>query len=96
MKIRPLSDKVLIKRFNEKDKSAGGIIIPESGRTKQDKGEVIAVGPGKVYEDKVSPLQVKVGDKVLFTNYAGVQLEDEGFDKLVIMHEADIISVLDY
>ena len=96
MKIRPLHDRVLVKRIDLGDKtSAGGIIIPDTVKEKPQEGEVVAVGPGKMLEDgKVQPMNVKAGDKILFGKYAGteVKLDDEDY---LIMREDDILGVLE-
>lgn len=96
MKIRPLHDRVLLKRFEPADKkTAGGIIIPDTAKEKPQEGEVIAVGPGKVTDDgKLKAMNVKVGDKVLFGKYSGneVKMEDQDY---LIMREDDILGVLE-
>ena len=95
MKIRPLHDRVVIKRMEEEKASPGGIIIPDSATEKPIKGEVIAVGNGKIQDDgKVQPLDVKVGDTVLFGKYAGTEIKVDS-DELVVMKEDDIMAVLD-
>jgi len=94
MKLRPLHDRVLVKRLEEKEVKKGGIIIPDTAKEKPQEGEVIAVGPGKVTEDgKLQPMSVKVGDKILFGKYSGseVKLGDEEY---LIMHEGDILGTL--
>ncbi len=94
MKIRPLHDRVVVKRIEEELKSAGGIVIPENAAEKPDQGEVIAVGKGKLLEDgKVRPLDVKVGDRVLFGKYSGSTVKMEGTEYLV-MREDDIMGVV--
>lgn len=95
MKIRPLHDRVLVKRLEAKETMRGGIIIPDTAREKPQEGEVIAVGNGKMLEDgKVAPMNVKVGDKILFGKYAGtdVKLDDEDY---IIMREDDILGVME-
>lgn len=96
MKIRPLHDRVLVKRLDEPTEMVkGGIIIPETAKEKPQEGEVIAVGDGKVLEDgTVRPMNVKAGDKILFGKYAGtdVKLDDEEY---LIMREDDILGVLE-
>jgi len=94
VKLRPLHDRVLVARFEEKEVKKGGIIIPDTAKDKPQEGEAIAVGPGKVTEDgKRQPMSVKVGDKILFGKYSGseVKLDDEEF---LIMREEDILGVL--
>lgn len=94
MKIRPLHDRVLVKRLEAETKSAGGIVIPDTAAEKPIKGEIVAVGNGKILEDgKVRPLDVKVGDKVLFGKYSGTEVKLDGQD-LVVMREEDIMAVL--
>ncbi|OIP37320.1 co-chaperone GroES [Candidatus Desantisbacteria bacterium CG2_30_40_21] len=95
MKIRPLGDRVIVKRIEGEEKSKGGIIIPDTAKEKPQKGEVLAVGPGKVTEkgDKIA-MDVKVGDKVLFGKYSGtdVKIEEE---ECLIMHQDDILGVIE-
>ena len=94
MKIRPLHDRVVVKRVEEERKSAGGIVIPENVAEKPDQGEVIAVGNGKILEDgKVRALDVKVGDRVLFGKYSGSTFKMEGTEYLV-MREDDIMGIV--
>jgi len=95
MKIRPLHDRVIIKRMEEERVSAGGIVIPDSATEKPIKGEVMAVGLGKILEDgKVRPLAVKAGDKVLFGKYSGTEIKLDGVEYLV-MREEDLMGVLE-
>jgi len=95
MKIRPLQDRVMVKRLEEEQKTAGGIIIPDTAKEKPQKGEIIAAGPGKKSEDgKLLPLDVKAGDKVLFSKYAGTEIKVEG-EELLIMREDDIMGVIE-
>ncbi len=95
MKIRPLQDRVIVKRLEEEEKTASGIIIPDTAKEKPQRGEIIAVGPGKKNEDgKVQPLDVKAGDKVLFSKYAGTEIKVEG-EELLIMREDDIMAVIE-
>jgi len=95
MKIRPLNDRLLVKRLEEITKTAGGIIIPDSAKEKPAEGEVIAVGPGKVNEkgDRIA-LQVAVGDRVLFSKYGGTDVKLDGVDYL-IMREDDIMGIVE-
>jgi chaperonin GroES len=94
MKIRPLQDRLVVKRIAEEEKSKGGIIIPDSAKEKPIEGEVIAVGNGKVTEKgDVRPLDVKVGDRVLFGKYAGTEVKLEG-DEVLILREEDILGVV--
>ena len=88
MKIRPLQDRILVKRVEEEEKSKGGIIIPDTAKEKPQEGRVIAVGNGKVAEDgKVTPLDVKKGDKVLFSKYAGTEVNLDGEEHLIIRED---------
>lgn len=95
MKIRPLADRVVVKRIEEEEVKKGNIIIPDTAKEKPQKGEVIAVGPGRVDEkgNRV-PMEVKVGDKVIFSKYAGseVKIDDEEF---LVMREDDILAVIE-
>lgn len=95
MKIRPLSDRLLVQRLEEEDKSAGGIIIPDSAKEKQARGKVIAAGPGKVDDSgKRVKLQAKKGDVVLFSQYGGTDVKLDGIDYL-IMREDDILGIIE-
>ncbi len=95
MKIRPLQDRVLVKRIEEEEKTKGGIIIPDTAKEKPQMGEVIAVGNGKKTEDgKVIPLDVKAGDRVLFAKWAGTELKIDGEERM-IMKEDDILGVIE-
>ncbi|HYD40711.1 MAG TPA: co-chaperone GroES [Anaeromyxobacter sp.] len=94
-KIRPLQDRIIVKRVQEEEKTKGGIIIPDTAKEKPIEGKVIAVGNGKVQEDgKVRPLDVKAGDRVLFSKYAGTEIKIEGEEHL-IMREDDILGVIE-
>lgn len=95
MKVRPLSDRVIVKRVEEERKTASGIVIPDSATEKPDQGEIIAVGKGKIGDDgKLQPMNVKVGDKVLFGQYAGQAFKMDGQDYMT-MREDDIIGVIE-
>ena len=94
-KIRPLHDRVIVRRLEEERKSAGGIVIPDTAKEKPIQGEVIAAGTGKILEDgKVRPLDVKVGDKVLFGKYSGTEVKI-GDEELLVMREEDIMGVVE-
>ncbi|OFZ83546.1 MAG: co-chaperone GroES [Bdellovibrionales bacterium RIFOXYD1_FULL_55_31] len=94
MQVRPLHDRVLVKRFNEEERSKGGIIIPDTAKEKPIQGEIIAVGQGRITEDgKIRPLDVKKGDRVLFGKYAGTEIKIDG-DEYLMMREEDILGVL--
>lgn len=93
MDMRPLHDRVIVKRLEEERKSAGGIVIPDSAAEKPTRGEVVAVGSGKVLDDgKVRPIEVKVGDTILFGRYTGTEVK-LGNDEYVVMREDDIMAV---
>ena len=95
MNIRPLHDRVILKRMEEETTSAGGIVIPDSAAEKPIRGEVIAAGTGKRLENgDLLPLDVKVGDKVLFGKYAGTEVKVEG-EELLVMKEDDIMAVIE-
>ena len=94
MSFRPLHDRVLVRRVEAEEKTAGGIIIPDSAKEKPAEGEVVAVGAGNKAEDgKVTPLDVKAGDKVLFGKWSGTEVKIDG-DELLIMKESDIMGIL--
>jgi chaperonin GroES len=94
MKIRPLNDRVLVIREEEEQKSAGGIIIPDTAKEKPQRGKIVSVGPGKMGEDgKRIPLEVKEGDRVLFAKYAGTDIKLDGVEH-VFMKEDDILSIV--
>jgi len=95
MKIRPLHDRVIVRRLEEERKTASGIVIPDTAAEKPDQGEVVAVGKGKVLEDgKVRALEVKAGDRVLFGKYSGQTVKVEG-DELLVMREEDVMGVME-
>ncbi len=95
MKIRPLHDRVVVRRLEEERKTAGGIVIPDTAAEKPSRGEVIAVGNGKILDNgDVRPLDVKVGNKVLFGKYSGTEVKVEG-EELVVMREDDIMAVFE-
>lgn len=95
MKIRPLHDRVVIRRMEEERKSAGGIVIPDSATEKPIRGEVVAIGKGKILENgDVRGLDVKVGDRVLFGKYSGTEVKVDGSD-LLVMREDDIMAIIE-
>ncbi|MCC6715884.1 MAG: co-chaperone GroES [Gammaproteobacteria bacterium] len=95
MKLRPLHDRVIVKRMEEEKKSTGGIIIPDSATEKPIRGKVMAVGPGKINDKgELSKMSVKKGDAVLFGKYSGTEVKVEG-DDLVVMREDDIMAVIE-
>ena len=94
VKVRPLHDRILVRRMNEDEKTAGGIIIPDSAKEKPQKGEVIATGKGRITEDgKIIPLEIKSGDHVLFGKYSGTELKLDGAEYLM-MREEDVLGIL--
>lgn len=94
MKIRPLNDRILVKRMEEETKTKGGIIIPDTAKEKPQRGEVVAVGPGKMGDDgKRIPLDLKAGDKILFSKYAGTEIKMNG-EEHVFMREDDILGII--
>ena len=95
MKLRPLHDRVIVKRMEEERMSAGGIVIPDSATEKPIKGEIIAVGAGKILENgNVRALAVKVGDKVMFGKYSGTEVKVDG-EELLVMREEDLIAIIE-
>ena len=95
MKIRPLHDRVIVKRLEEERKTASGIVIPDTAAEKPDQGEIVAVGQGKILEDgKVRPVGVKAGEKVLFGKYSGTEVKVDG-QELLVMREEDLMAVID-
>jgi chaperonin GroES len=96
MNIKPLGDRIVIRRFEAEGKTAGGILLPDSAKNKPQKGKVLAVGPGKLNKDgKRTPLTVKEGDVVLFTNWAGDEFKQSHGDNILLMREDDVLAVLD-
>lgn len=94
MKLKPLNDRVLVKRLESEDKTVGGLYIPDTAKEKPSKGEVVAVGPGKTADDgKAIPMTVKAGDMVLFNKYAGTEVKLDGVEHLV-MREDDILAII--
>jgi chaperonin GroES len=95
MKIRPLHDRVIVKRLEEERTSAGGIIIPDSATEKPIQGKIVAVGKGKILENgSVRPLDLKVGDKILFGKYGGTEVKVDG-EELLVMREEDVMAVIE-
>ncbi|OGQ23132.1 MAG: co-chaperone GroES [Deltaproteobacteria bacterium RIFCSPHIGHO2_02_FULL_60_17] len=95
MKIRPLQDRVIVKRIEEEEKTKGGIIIPDTAKEKPQEGRIVAVGKGKVNENgKITPLDVKVNDRILFGKYSGSEINIDGEEHL-IMREEDILGVIE-
>ncbi len=95
MKIKPMNDRVLVTRVDEEQKTAGGIIIPDTAKEKPQEGKVVAVGPGKRDESgRRIPLEVKAGDRILFGKYAGTEIKIDG-EEQIFMREDDILAILD-
>lgn len=95
MNIRPLHDRVIVRRTEEEKTTASGLIIPDSATEKPSKGEILAIGKGRINDDgAVFPLDVKVGEQVLFGQYAGTEIKIDG-ETLLVMHEKDIVAIID-
>ncbi len=95
MKIKPLADKVLVQRVEAQSTTAGGIVLPEAAKEKPQRGKIISAGPGKILDDgSVQKMQVKKGDVVLFTSYAGSEIKLSG-DEYLIMSESDILAIVE-
>jgi chaperonin GroES len=97
MKIKPLGDRIVVRRFEAQEKTAGGILLPDTAKNKPQKGKVLAVGPGRLLKDGTRrPLQVKEGDTVLFTTWAGDEFkEGQKRENILLMREEDVLAVLD-
>jgi chaperonin GroES len=96
MKVKPLGDRVVVRRFEANEKSAGGIILPDSAKGKPQKGKVLAAGPGKMLKDGTRKgMQVKEGDTVIFTNWAGDEFKERAGDAILVMREEDVLAVVD-
>jgi chaperonin GroES len=96
MNVKPLGDRIVIRRFEADDKTAGGILLPDSAKNKPQKGKVLAVGPGRLLKDgSRRELQVKEGDTVLFTNWAGDEFKQAQGDNILLMREEDVLAVLE-
>jgi chaperonin GroES len=94
MKIRPLGDRVIVKALEQKEVKKGGIIIPDTAKEKPQEGEIIAAGKGKVEDGKLIPMEVKVGDKILFGKYSGTEIKMDDKEYL-IMHQDDILGIVE-
>jgi chaperonin GroES len=95
MKVRPLHDRILVKRVEEEEKTKGGIIIPDTAKEKPLEGKVLSVGHGRILEDgTVRPLEVKAGDRILFGKYSGTEIKIEG-DELLILKEEDVLGIIE-
>jgi len=98
MGLKPIGDRIIVRREAAEEKTSGGIILPDTAKNKPQKGEVIAVGPGKLNSKTGArvPMQLKAGDKVLFTSWAGDEFKDRGRDgEILVMHEGDVLCVID-
>ncbi len=92
--VRPLHDRILVKRTAEDEKTAGGLFIPDSAKEKPQRGEIVAAGKGRITEDgKVLPLEVKIGDKILFSKYAGTEIKFDG-SEFLMMREEDVLGIV--
>lgn len=92
--VRPLHDRILVRRTAEENKTAGGIIIPDTAKEKPQRGEIVAAGKGRIADDgKVLPLEVKIGDKILFGKYSGTELKLNG-EELLMMREEDVLGII--
>ena len=95
MNIQPLGDRVVIKSLEAEEKTKGGIVLPDTAKEKPQEGKVVAVGKGKVLEDgKIQPLEVKVGDKVLYGKYSGTEVTTKEGEELLILREEDILAII--
>ena len=96
MKLKPIGDRLIVRRFNPEEKTAGGIVLPDAAKNKPQRGEVLAVGPGKLRKDGTRrEMQVKEGDTILFTSWAGDEFRERGGDNILVMREEDILAVLE-
>ena len=96
MNIKPLGDRIVVRRQAAEEKTAGGIVLPDSAKNKPQRGTIVAVGPGRLLKDgSRRPLQVKKGDKVLFTSWAGDEFKGRGTDNILLMREEDVLAVID-
>jgi chaperonin GroES len=96
MNLKPIGDRIIVRRFESEEKTAGGILLPDTAKNKPQKGKVLAVGPGRLLKDgSRRPLQVKEGDVVLFTSWAGDEYKHRDKEEILVMHEEDVLAVLD-
>ncbi len=96
MNVRPLGDRLVVRRFQSQEKTEGGIILPDNAKQKPQKGKVLAVGQGRMMKDGTRrPLQVKAGDTILFTNWAGDEVKDRSSENILIMREEDVLAVIE-
>jgi chaperonin GroES len=95
MKLKPLGDRLIVRRFEAEEKTTGGIILPDNAKSKPQKGKVLSIGPGKLQKDgSRRTLQVKEGDTIIFTNWAGDEFKERGGDSILVMREEDVLAVL--
>ncbi len=96
MKLKPLSDRIIVQRSEAQDKTAGGVYLPDAAKNKPQRGKVLAAGPGKILKDgSRRGLQVKEGDTVLFTTWAGDEFKDRSHNNILVMREEDVLAVID-
>ena len=97
MGLKPIGDRIIVRREAAEEKTAGGIVLPDAAQNKPHRGEIVAVGPGKMKPDGTrAPMQLKVGDKVLFTSWAGDEFQDrKRTDEILVMHESDVLCVIE-
>ncbi len=96
MNLQPLADRIIVERQAASDKTAGGILLPDTAKNKPQRGKILAVGPGKLSKDGVRrPLQVKVGDLVLFTAWAGDEFRNRSDNEVLVMHEEDVLGIIE-
>ncbi|PWT88240.1 MAG: co-chaperone GroES [Proteobacteria bacterium] len=96
MKLRPLGDRLIVRRFEAEEKTRGGIVLPDTAKGKPQKGEVLAAGSGRLLKDGTRrPLQVKAGDTVIFTSWAGDEYKERSGDTILVMREEDVLAVID-
>jgi chaperonin GroES len=96
MGLKPIGDRIIVRRSKAEEKTTGGILLPDTAQNKPQKGKVVAVGPGRLFKDgKRRPLQVKTGDTVLFTAWAGDEFQERGSDNILVMREEDVLAVVD-
>ena len=93
MKIRPLADRVVIQPLEAQEKTKGGIVLPDTAKEKPQEGKIVAIGKGKTEDGKLLPMEVKVGDRILYGKYSGTEVTVDG-DEYVVLHESDILAVL--
>lgn len=94
MKLKPLSDRVVLKQLDAQEKTKGGIILTSSAKEKPQEAEIVAVGDGAIVDGKLVPMQVKVGDKVIYSKYAGTEVKIDG-EEFIIVRESDILSIVE-